>query len=102
MAADTAVDRITDDRVADAVQMDTDLVGSACGDGDCSKRKPTQSFGSGHPGDRRSRSARSGRHFLPVHKVATEWGVDAAPGVQEAPHQGDIFLVDFPVCELAR
>ena len=60
MTADAAVDGVTDDRVADAVQVDADLVLTTGGDGNRRKCQAAETLGAGHSCDGRPGAARAG------------------------------------------
>ncbi len=54
-------------------------------------------------GDPRHRAARppgAGRHLLPVLRIAADGLVDPPPGLDDAPDERDVFLLDFPVLKL--
>ena len=101
MAADAAIDGVTDDRVADAVQVDADLVLTTGGDGDRRECQTPKTLGARHSCDGRPGATRAGGHLLAVHRVAAERGVDAATGVEQTPDQHHVLFLDLPVGELA-
>ena len=95
-----AVEGVARDGVADACQMHADLVGAAGGDGDGGQGQAAQPLGARDPGDGRAGAAGPRRYLPPVDGVAAERRVDAAPGVQQAPRQPQVRLVDLAVREL--
>ena len=49
-----------------------------------------------------SRTSGPRRHFLPVNGIATDCGVDSPPGLNDSPHERDMFLFDFAIVKLSR
>ena len=62
-------------------------------------------LGLGHARDGASRAAGASGHLLPIRGIASDGGIDAAPGLHEPPHESQVFLLDLAIvkltCELA-
>ena len=58
--------------------------------------------GEGDARHRAARAARPRRHLLPVVRIAADRRVDPAPGVDDAPDERHVFLLDLAIVELPR
>ena len=99
---DATVRRVADDRVANRAQVDANLMRSAGGDRDVQQRDAPQVLRLGDTRDRAPRTPCAGGHLLPVAGVASDRLVDAASGLDDAPDERDVFLLDLAVVELTR
>ena len=52
--------------------------------------------------DRTARVFGSGRHLLPVDRVAPDGRIDSPPRLHDTPDERDILLFDFTILELPR
>src|SRR4029434_8292349 len=46
--------------------------------------------------------SRSRGHFLPVHRIPPDRGLDASAGLHDAPDKCDVLLLHFAIVKLAR
>src|SRR5262245_37133984 len=101
-----AVQRISDDWMADAAQMDTYLMGTAGVNRNPHQRQHTaEVLGADDASHRLAASPYTRgrrRHLLPVRRIAADRRVDAPTGHHLAPGQRGVFLFDLAVGELAR
>ena len=101
-AMHTAVGRVADDRMADGAEMDTNLMRAAGEDRDLAKREPRHVMRSRDPGHGMTGAARARRHLQAVRWVTSDGGLDPPTGLHDAPHEGDVLLLDFVIVELSR
>ena len=96
-----AVERIPDDRMTDGAQVDANLVGPPGQDRDMRQRQGAPKvFGADDPRDRLAAPSGARRHFLAVHRVATDRRVDSASGLHLAPDERDVLFLDLAVVKL--
>ena len=101
MPTDTAIECVPDDRVFDGAQMDPNLVSTSSRDGDLEKRRTLQVFGPGDPGERRTCPPRPGRDLLPMYGVPTDGEVYPSTGLNDAPGEYLVALLDLAFLELS-
>jgi hypothetical protein len=98
----TSVHRIADDGMSNCAEMHANLVSPAGVD-----RNPAQCHAPEMACPRDScnsvsRTSGPRRHFLPVNGIATDCRVNSPPGLDDSPHERDIFLFDFAIVKLSR
>ena len=101
-AMHAAVERVADDRMADAAEMHANLVRAPGRNRDAQQRQPGHVPRPGDAGHRRSRAPRAGRDLLAMHRIAADRNVDALALLHQSPHQRDVLLLDFAIVKLAR
>ena len=99
---DAAVHGVAHDGVTDGTEVHADLVRTPRVDRHLAERERWHVMRAGDPGDRVAGVFRPRRHLLAVRRVAADGGIDAAACLHVAPHQRDVFLLDFVIVELSR
>src|SRR4051794_28548395 len=103
-AVHAAVERITDDRVADGAEMYPDLMGPAGVNRDVREgQHAPEVLGANDAGDRFPAAAdarRLGRHLLAVPRISPDRDVDPPAGHHLAPGERDVFLLDLALAKL--
>ena len=102
MATRTAVDRVTNDRVTDRIEMDTYLVGPSGCDRHADQRHSPQMLRGRHASHGVAGSPRTSGDLLSLNRVTTEREVDSSARLDISPHEGTVALVDLTFLELAR
>src|SRR4051812_4685214 len=96
-----AVERVTDDGVSDAREVDSDLMGATGADADLKEGElvPSAENAPGAPGG--AAFVKSRGHANATDGVAGDGAVDA-PGLRGelAMHEGEVHLLDLPVGKL--
>ena len=88
--------------MADGAEVHADLMGPAGVDRHLAQRHARQMMRAGDARHRAARAACARRHLLPVHRIAADSRIDAAAGLDDAPHERDVFLLDLAIVKLPR
>src|SRR5687767_11429689 len=99
-AVNSAVQAVADDWVSDGAQVDPDLMRAPGLNRNLAERETGKRMRPRDPRDRMARVLRPRRHLLTLHGVPANGRVDPSPRLDDAPDEGDVFLLDLAIVEL--
>ncbi len=101
-AMNTSIGRVADDGVAYGAEMDSDLMGATGMNRDLAQRQTRHVMGTGNPGHGMTGTTRARRHLQAIRGIPSDGRFDSPAGLHDAPHKGNVFLLDFVIVELSR
>jgi hypothetical protein len=82
--------------------MHTDLMRASRRNGYMKKGHAAQALGSRNSGYGGPGTTRTRRHLLTMNGIAPDGGIDSTPGLDEAPDERNVFLLDLAIVKLTR